>query len=845
VRFLKPGSDGKPASFVDVVFENIGEKINPFDQINWGEMISQGTTDLTDVKGVSIGEERFLSDWMREGASPDARGEFYRPDVVVGRNIGDFEVGEMARDGRPILMIGLGEINGRAGSVKITMPTHVPIDGAEVALAAKETLNGMSQSRVNHLMNFVEDENGKKTWLEEDRKLAAKTLEKEHSARVLSFESWLARRFTLSGVEDERILVEKILEEDYFKYPEMLDFAKLVNARRGLVAHSMRQELTDLMLAIKKAYQKDREEKTGKKSRLRVQFLVVLAVSLMDSRYPGFMAVPDGENVDDQDGRLIVSALGPVMMEVIRKAKDLVGSKEREVEDYLSHRLCLRNISELVGGTSNIDEAIEALEKKQKEIKDRHNDEADELLNRLLINLKVDRKILKCILEDRVYDKSSYPGYEDEGGFLEVLNQINVIFVAGREVLSNDNEGIAVSLEENMNSLFHLSLESPLLTKQMIEDAAKKEGIIIAKDGFEFRYDRGEGWIKEQLKHLRRTLLEKVAEEYYESGAVVTTEKMRNDYKKRDKANVQTILNDLGVELEKAGEVLDYLMKHPEGSASSVSVDIKRTEAISKNIKFFLKAARRTVAAMEPEESTSGLLILDDLGVPVVFQSALAENIKMDLATIDGDYSIKVSVDNPTAMLEVVLPYLRSNKRFVKELLAYCIKNDAFSRKDQKIMDEMLRQDGYAGFMDRGNTKTGRKGGYREKRFDATIDAYKRQKLVDEARVFFKVLNRFMTDHQTGEIDLAEDVAESVDRFTTGGFSRLWEAQLEYRARSYLVELANLLYIIQMGIDSITIDPSGDYLRIRTERAIAKWAQEEAMSYLQSLITNDLKENTV
>ena len=131
VRVLKQGIDGKPVSFVDIVVERQDE--NPLNGIEWKRITNNDELYIKQIsEKYKVSQARSLDDWYIEGIRQDKYGEYYRPDILVACNSDSFRLDQMSADRRPLLTIGLEQVNRTTTGVTVGVQTHLPFNGMDM-----------------------------------------------------------------------------------------------------------------------------------------------------------------------------------------------------------------------------------------------------------------------------------------------------------------------------------------------------------------------------------------------------------------------------------------------------------------------------------------------------------------------------------------------------------------------------------------------------------------------------------------------------------------------------------------------------------------------------------------
>ncbi len=268
------------------------------------------------------------------------------------------------------------------------------------------------------------------------------------------------------------------------------------------------------------------------------------------------------------------------------------------------------------------------------------------------------------------------------------------------------------------------------------------------------------------------------------------------------------------------------MVGNPKRNSASVSAGLERSglERLLKASSRLRKIMRKKIALIQPEVNSSTLLILDELGVPAIFQTALSAEVEIAMANVDSTNALKISMDDPTSILEVALPYFRNNKKLVEAMFGYCIDSKRYKPKERKRIDVMLNGGSYAGINEEDS-------GYADMRFEASIDADKRKDLNDDGELLFEMFMDFSDEVMSNKEAKWEEIRQSLEKFFDDGFENLGKARMDYLITSYQLEVANLLYIMKMDMDL-----EGEYLDIREEIAIASEVRQKAKNNLDRLV---------
>lgn len=807
VRFLRQPQGEEPLGFVDIKIESQvkvnGEVVdNPFEVIDWNKVIEGGEVDLSGVEGIEIVGERYLDEWLEEDVSPDKRREFSRPDVIVGRNWDTFKVSEMARDSRPMMIVELGEIRkdceDRAGLVMIKFPTHLPIDGLEVDQASERVLERMSP------------------YGGRGKELSRKVIQKEErGSRALPYQSWLENK--LKELVGESMVgdVEKLMEGDFFKFEAMRKLAEIMNVREGEGAADVDPELIKMVIETRKDYQTLLGEK-GKKSEIRTQFFWTLATMMTLRRATSYVAVPS-------EGRLTPVTLGLQVIDDLLEAEKLVGENEETSNSYLNTRIVLREIAEIAKERST----TEVL----KRLSDLKNEENEAILEGVLEWLvlttgKIDEVAEYVVKDDeenlndlgyaqffaKEAEKIGIQGIDIENweGEDGILVQVNTVFLKSMQLIEYPEKFLKNQLEAELSKLFQLGEDDSLIfiSSEMIKKASKETGLEMneEEDGFVVDGELNTEEFRKRLLDFRKRLMMEVVGEFRENGARNFIEQLRKENEKEDAAEIRKRVASFTKSVEEAGEVLTEVMKDTRKSLAMSGSTAVISDWLT-DIPWLQKITATAKAMIKPEVSTSGLKGKNATGGKGAFHSALSKDAGTCMATTFDGVSIRVSMDNPSMILEVVLPYIQRNEELKKGLTSFMQDSGDYDKKVVEGVMKVLEDDEYdvSSLTDEDKKHLG---GYERSRVKASKNYYYRQRMEEEVASFFGVLGDYILSESN-----KESMDDNVALLVGEKFPRLFEAKMNYWLAKYEENLANLVYIFQLGFDN-----EGDYLEIREAR---------------------------
>ncbi|MCC6711022.1 MAG: hypothetical protein IT416_01580, partial [Candidatus Pacebacteria bacterium] len=378
-----------PVTYVDVIIEkdayqrtiakrdpnhfmNQTVEPNPFSLIDWQGFI-EGDDLPTDLEGITISEERMLTDWyiekdlptltsqeqeflsqnLKPGLTTEEIGQevqtfsnpdfnpnhqiaFKRPDIVIGLETPTFKPAQAFYDPRVTLVLG---INKETNAFTFKIPTHVPFDGLDLTKAWKETINsGIYQHfLVQESKNRAEEKNRQSGLMD---------------TQVLPMPTWLAKRnIELGNDGGLTMAIETAMEAKPFENNGTYNFAELVGVRRAMAAIKLPDYIFTQMREFRK--QSSLIEKFGD---IKTSMLLMIAASLVDGRIAG-------TPVDPEDARLGIASMGAEIIKQLDGARSILVNNREDLEKHLVFYKSFSQWAELIKRTNNSKEAIELLNK--------------------------------------------------------------------------------------------------------------------------------------------------------------------------------------------------------------------------------------------------------------------------------------------------------------------------------------------------------------------------------------------------------------------------------------------------------------------------------------------------
>ncbi len=225
--------------------------INPLDIIPWKGIMDGNEKILEMLKtitGIKIGPPRYLKDWHEEpdddeNHKTDRTGEFFKPDVLIGKGDKNWRLTKFGNDARIMMLAEYGDKFGRSAAINVSFAQHASGDGLELMgseSAKKEDMkSAYDQTLKKPEIRELLDENGKAESVE------ALELIGEFEPQVLPFHTLLSAKFGRFGLGDMRQQIERRIAATQFQSKVMAKFGARVDAIRIQVGIKLDPELTE------------------------------------------------------------------------------------------------------------------------------------------------------------------------------------------------------------------------------------------------------------------------------------------------------------------------------------------------------------------------------------------------------------------------------------------------------------------------------------------------------------------------------------------------------------------------------------------------------------------------
>ncbi|MBP7740794.1 hypothetical protein KA089_01260 [Candidatus Woesebacteria bacterium] len=837
-RVLRGGPP--PLDFIDInismstiIASNLNtdnKDINPLDIIPW-KGIMEGNEKILEIlktiPGIKIGPPRYLKDWYEEpeddeNHKPDRTGEFYKPDVLIGKGNKSWRLTKFGNDARIMMLAEYGDKFGRSAAINVSFAQHASGDGLEL-MGSETAKKDNVQSAFDKTLKKPEiiellDENGKAD------SIAALELIGEFEPQVLPFHTLLSTKYGRFGLGDLRQQIEKRMAATQFQSKVMAKFGARVDASRIQVGIKLDPELTNSSRKTVKLIKAKGVDK------MNGSLLSAMALHLHAGESCGVMIQPN-------EGRTTLVTVGNKIWDKWESVCDKFSN-----DDQIDR---LRTYPSMKNGIKIIRDRLKN-QQRLPDIKDLDDSDTSNWLIEKIPNIEniytFDNELRNQIEPIRNSVTNSLNEITDVDSFLKKVRNKN-----GEAATNNNAEWDLATMSKKMELVIAKAKQNPKtpFSKLIIK-------IDEAFNNVDSLY-----YITEQFNNKIKSL--NIAEKFYPlrsfslnvnhnpTRSKINAIFLACDQQKLD--GFEWILSDTENNEE---QFIKSFEKEFEGTASSMGKvgdffieagkDPNLTPpAISRDLGFLavvegwaVNHTPNTAAAARSQIFRSGLYEPEDtVGTAVVFHTANSAGVpglgamgnSMGLADTRETSGLKETLDHPSKMMDVLLPWLRGNenvKRSFKNFLIQKLdagnektKKEKDNRKKLSLFQKMLSEDDFACFNDNNSEKTVKRNDLRiwgpkrddEKRLTAR-DLSVRYKHHLEGELLFDVWNQFMEAVEQGQFKIDDKTKESLKKFNETGFKEMWGAMIKFRALDMQHQTAKANLIMRLWINPQDHDES-------------------------------------
>lgn len=845
VRVLKRGVDGMPVSFVDMVFER-GDN-NPFTEIEWQRIVENDEIYIKSLgEKITISQTRSLDDWYVEGSRNDKFGTYYRPDIVVGHNLGNFRVDQMSSDRRPLLTIGLEQNKGSVTGVTVGVQTHLPFNGMDMMGMIKEEKKPYSRDAAFEavvqdpkILSMIDGSREGKTKLQEYRREW-----EERTPKSVGFNTFLAKRYAAPdpNFADERTKIEQLLAHTSFEEKVMAEFSRLTDAQKVVESLKLPEDLSECLIELPKKIKEVSGEKVA-----GIMFLS-LATYLTDHEAQGFAVGP--EAMYAIMGELGYASVASAALNRVEAARTIIGD-EGKIATANAHFNKMRAV-EIIKRVVGRDKRPEILAKRLENLVATNINDRDEA--RVLA-----RKYASEILGQYMGELDSVNDYLEHANGL-VLEEDDPVFDVGGLMLQLDSQnrylgplveeltkknpdisGVKLASDNLLNLCdgdfgFSLSREEMVDTIERISRSNYAGELRVTENGVDW------GTIdpiilSERIDRLRRAIVNVTYDKYRREGLQWLISQKEAEVKAVDTMEVARLTDELTKQVGFVTEVAKDVSLNPANAVSSMQVRL----GVMKTLEFLgLYGAAGLVADSRPQENASKIVVRAPDGFELIFETALdANHTTVGVGQVNETISRKEASDNPRAIMEVVLPYLRANPELGRELRKY-LEREGASERDINLIHEMLNGEDYICFTDRYRSGTDLETdrielwgeGYIARKNRGARNARYRRKQQHEARIFMRHMNGMMQKIESGTYMIDHEVQEELNWFRKGGFSQIWSETNRYKLEAIRANLSQLALIFGLYVKGRSSSEANEQMLLQI-----RGIQEREMQRIRGLKT--------